>query len=82
MPQTALSDRNTAPVSVALTKSMLYGFLTEDNLDTVEKVNHDYVAWLGKQPDAAEGVKSFLEKRPPVWKLSVPSDLPESFPFK
>ncbi len=26
--------------------------------------------WIGKQPDAAEGVTSFLEKRSPVWKMA------------
>lgn len=72
---------NCAPVSVALTKSMLYGFLTENDLDKVERINHDYVNWLGQQPDAKEGVVSFLEKRPPRWNLKVPSDLPEPFPF-
>lgn len=72
---------NCAPVSIALTKSMLYGFLTENDLDKVERVNDDYVAWLGQQPDAKEGVVSFLEKRPPRWNLSVPADLPEPFPF-
>ncbi|MDK1022170.1 MAG: enoyl-CoA hydratase-related protein [Candidatus Hydrogenedentes bacterium] len=72
---------NCAPVSIALTKSMLYGFLTENDLDKVERVNDDYVAWLGQQPDAKEGVVSFLEKRPPRWSLKVPSDLPEPFPF-
>ncbi len=71
---------NCAPVSIALTKSMLYGFLTENDLDKIERINHDYTAWVGKQPDATEGVKSFLEKRPAEWKLSVPADLPENFP--
>jgi hypothetical protein len=33
--------------------------------------------WVGKQADAAEGVRSFLERRPPEWKLSASTDLPE-----
>ncbi len=33
--------------------------------------------WIGKQPDAAEGVLSFLEKRPPAWKLAKIADLPD-----
>ena len=42
----------------------------------------EYFQWLGRQPDAREGVVSFLEKRDPDWKLKVPSDLPEFFPLK
>lgn len=72
---------NCAPMSVALTKSMLYGFLLENDLDKIERINQDYLHWLGQQPDAKEGVVSFLEKRPPRWNLKVPSDLPEPFPF-
>ena len=33
--------------------------------------------WAGKQVDAVEGVRSFLERRPPEWKLRPSSDLPE-----
>jgi hypothetical protein len=32
--------------------------------------------WSGKQPDAAEGVTSFLEKREPEWKMSKNTDVP------
>ena len=32
--------------------------------------------WLAK-PDAAEGVRSFLERRPPEWKLRPSTDLPD-----
>jgi hypothetical protein len=33
--------------------------------------------WVGQQPDAREGVVSFLDKRDPDWKLSVQRDMPE-----
>jgi enoyl-CoA hydratase/carnithine racemase len=33
-------------------------------------------AWLGNQPDAREGVLSFVEKRKPNWTLT-PSDVPK-----
>ncbi|MHA1987635.1 MAG: enoyl-CoA hydratase-related protein [Promethearchaeota archaeon] len=71
-----------APVSVALTKSMLYQFLTETDIDKVERINHQYFAWTGTQPDAREGVVSFLQKRKPEWKLKVPGDLPDFFPLE
>ncbi|MHA2181357.1 MAG: enoyl-CoA hydratase-related protein [Promethearchaeota archaeon] len=70
-----------APVSVALTKSMLYQFLTETDIDKAERINHKYFGWTGLQPDAREGVVSFLQKRKPEWKLKVPGDLPDFFPL-
>ncbi|MFW9896884.1 MAG: enoyl-CoA hydratase-related protein [Promethearchaeota archaeon] len=71
-----------APVSVALTKYMLYQFLTETDIDKAEMINHRYFGWTGLQPDAREGVISFLQKRRPQWKLKVPGDLPEFFPLE
>jgi len=71
-----------APVSVALTKKMLYQFLTETDYDRVERINDQYFNWTGTQPDAREGVVSFLEKRKPEWKLKVPGDLPDFFPLE
>jgi hypothetical protein len=34
-------------------------------------------AWTTRQPDAREGIESFLQKREPVWKLRPSADLPE-----
>jgi enoyl-CoA hydratase/carnithine racemase len=73
---------NCAPVSVALTKHMLYQFLGETDPERAEQINHQYYAWTGKQADAKEGVVSFLEKREPRWKLKVPGDLPDFFPLE
>ena len=71
-----------APVSVTLTKYMLYQFLSETDVDKAEQINHTYFAWIGRQPDSAEGVMSFLQKRKPEWKLKVPGDLPDFFPYR
>jgi len=73
---------NCAPVSVALTKHMLYRFLTEADIEKAEHINHTYMGWTGQQEDAREGVISFLEKREPEWKLKVPGDMPDFFPMK
>lgn len=68
---------NCAPVSVALTKQMLWQFLFETDIEKVEKINSNYFRWSGQQPDAREGVLSFLEKRPPKWTMSVSKDMPD-----
>ena len=64
-------------MSVALTKKMLYEFLEEPSVAEAERVNHRYFGWASQQPDAREGVVSFLEKRDPDWKLKAPDDMPE-----
>ena len=71
-----------APVSVTLTKRMVYQFLTETDVIKAERINSQYFRWTGQQPDAREGVVSFLQKRRPEWKLKVPGDLPDFFPLE
>jgi len=68
---------NCAPVSVALTKKMLYQFLETPSVAEAESINHRYFAWVSQQADAREGVVSFLEKRAPDWKLKLPADMPD-----
>jgi enoyl-CoA hydratase/carnithine racemase len=68
---------NCAPVSVALTKKMLYQFLGEPDVAEAERINHQYFGWIARQSDAREGVVSFLEKRDPSWSMKVPGDMPD-----
>jgi enoyl-CoA hydratase/carnithine racemase len=65
-----------APVSVAIAKRMIWGNLLGDIASTTRKENRLF-AWLGSQPDAAEGITSFLERREPEWKMSPVSDFPD-----
>lgn len=67
---------NTAPVSVAITKKLVYRFLTEPDRKGAKALEDAMFAWSGSQPDCAEGIKAFLEKRDPVWKMSKNSDIP------
>jgi len=71
-----------APVSVALTKMMLYQFINEPDIYKAEKINEKYFWWTGEQPDAREGVMSFIQKRRPEWKLKVPGDIPDYWPLE
>lgn len=72
---------NAAPVSVALTKRMIWQFLAMDDVGKAEEINDAYFAWTGSQPDCKEGIESFLEKRPPDWKMHVSKDMPNFFPL-
>ncbi len=67
---------NTTPVSVAITKRLLYEFLTEDDRGAAAARQGRLFSWTGRQPDAREGVMAFLEKHDPQWKLSKTGDLP------
>jgi enoyl-CoA hydratase/carnithine racemase len=71
---------NTGPVSVAITKRLMYDFLTRPDRREAAKLQHELFAWTGRQADAKEGVMAFLEKRPADWKLSKTTGLPEMLP--
>lgn len=69
-----------APVSVALTRQMLWRMVTVDHPMYAHRVDSRAVQHLGAQPDAMEGVMSFLEKRPAAFEGSVSAGLPDIFP--
>ena len=68
---------NTAPASVAITKHLLWQGLNSSPKKMMEAEGPSF-AWLGNQPDAKEGIISFLEKRAPAWELSA-QDVPDEF---
>ncbi|WP_337188191.1 enoyl-CoA hydratase-related protein [Phenylobacterium sp.] len=68
---------NTAPASVAITKRLMYDFLTE-GWSEAARLQREMFDWTGRQPDAREGVMSFVERRPPAWTLSKTKDWPEA----
>ncbi len=70
-----------APVSVALTRQMLWRMLGADDPMEAHVVDSKAIASRGASADAVEGVTSFLEKRPSDFPLRVPADLPEFFPW-
>jgi len=72
--------QNTAPVSVAMTKRLIYGLMGEESADTVQSVESKSFPWVGKQADSHEGVTAFLQKRKPAWKMKVSKDFPDFLP--
>jgi enoyl-CoA hydratase/carnithine racemase len=59
--------RHTAPQSVALSKQLLWDTWAHSP-DEIEQLETDFHHRLMAGPDAREGVLSYLEKRPPVWR--------------
>jgi enoyl-CoA hydratase/carnithine racemase len=58
--------RNTAPRAVAVTKYLLRRALETEFADLRQEETRLF-ARVALEPDAAEGVAAFLEKRPPRW---------------
>ena len=71
---------NTSPVSVALTRRMLWAMLTADHPMEAHRVDSRAISERGRSADAREGVESFLEKRPAVFTDKVSDGLPDVFP--
>jgi enoyl-CoA hydratase/carnithine racemase len=70
---------NTAPVSVALTRQMLWRMLGADHPMEAHRVDSRGIQSRGASADAREGVESFLEKRAPVYPVKVSDGLPDLF---
>jgi enoyl-CoA hydratase/carnithine racemase len=66
---------NTAPLSVALSKRLLWASPALD-ADEVDRLESDFHQVVMGTADAREGVLAFLERRPPRWTLSPTRDWP------
>ena len=71
---------NTAPVSVALSRLMMWRMLGASHPMAAHMVDSRAIKARGASADAREGVVSFLEKRPAVFPVRVSDGLPEIFP--
>jgi len=71
---------NTSPVSVALTRKMMWSMLTADHPMEAHRVDSRAINERGRSADAREGVESFLEKRPAKFADKVSEGLPDVFP--
>jgi enoyl-CoA hydratase/carnithine racemase len=72
---------NTAPVSIALTRQMLWRGLGWEHPMQAHKIDSWSVYARGRTADAREGVTSFLEKRTPRYPDKVSSHMPDFFPW-
>ena len=72
---------NTAPVSVALTRQMMWQMLGADHPMEAHKVDSRAIFERGRTGDAKEGVMSFLEKRKPEYPEKVSNGIAPHYPF-
>ena len=72
---------NTSPVSVSMTRQMLWKMLGADHPMEAHKVDSRAIYELGKGEDTKEGVNSFLEKRSPEFPSRVSKDMPDFYPW-
>ena len=72
---------NTAPVSVALNRQMIWKMLGADHPMEAHKVDSKGIYERGKSADVKEGVIAFLEKRPAKFPMKVSSGMPSYFPW-
>ncbi len=73
--------QNSAPVSISLTRQMLWRSLESSGPYEAHVIESKAIDSRGASEDAKEGVSSFLEKRPAEFKNKVSSDMPEFFPW-
>lgn len=72
----------TAPVSVAVTRQLLYRMSPLDSPFPVQRLDSRLIASCVTSPDAAEGVLSFLQRRDPEWTGTPSTDLPDYLPWR
>jgi enoyl-CoA hydratase/carnithine racemase len=72
---------NTAPVSVAVTRQMMWRMLGADHPMTAHEADSRAIQARGASADAREGVTAFLEKRPARFPDRVSADMPDSYPW-
>ncbi|WP_396655763.1 enoyl-CoA hydratase-related protein [Microbacterium sp.] len=73
---------NVAPVSAALTRQMMWRMAGAAHPMEAHIVDSAAIRHTGSAPDAVEGVRAFLEKRPATWSMAPSRDLPAWFPFQ
>jgi enoyl-CoA hydratase/carnithine racemase len=70
----------TSPVSVAMSRAMLWRMLGEPSPAAAHEIDSRGIFSRGRSGDAREGVMAFLEKRDAAFPDRVSADLPEWFP--
>jgi enoyl-CoA hydratase/carnithine racemase len=73
--------RNSAPVSIALSRMMLWRMLGASHPMEAHRIDSRGINYTGRTPDSKEGITAFFEKRPAQWTMKVSEDLPPYVPW-
>ena len=71
---------NTAPVSIAITRQLLWRMLGAEHPMIAHRADSRGIQARGQSADTREGVEAFLAKRPAKFPNKVSSELPDLFP--
>jgi len=72
---------NTSAISVALNRQLVWKMMSADSPKEANFWDSKLGYWTFKQADMIEGVESFLQKRPPNFKMKPSTDLPDFIPW-
>ena len=72
---------NTSPVAVALTRQLLWRGLGQLEPMEAHRIESRATFSRGRSADVAEGIESFLEKRPAVFSDTVVGAMPDFYPW-
>jgi enoyl-CoA hydratase/carnithine racemase len=71
----------TSSVSVTLSRQLMWTMLGANHPVESHKIESKMIHWTGKQADAQEGIKAFLEKRKAQFTMRSSSDMPPFYPW-
>ena len=72
---------NPAPVSVALSRQMLWHMAGAAQPMEAHRIDSRAIQSRGQSADVREGISSFLDKRKPAYPNKVSSDMPDFYPW-
>lgn len=72
---------NAAPVSVALTRQMLWRGLEFDHPMQAHRIESWGTFTRARTPDVREGIRAYMGKRLPEFPERVSTDMPEFYPW-
>ena len=77
---TEIAD-NTSAISTALSRQMLWRMMGASHPMEAHRIESKALDYMFKSSDLTEGVQSFIEKRPPDFKMKPSQDMPGFYPW-